>query len=250
VNSQPPISIITVCFNEQAYIEATLQSVLTQTLPGIELIVIDGGSADGTVEKIRAFENRIHYFISERDNGIYDGMNKGLASATGEYVFFLNGGDVLNGTDILEKLFAATPGADAYYGETLFITENGTPLGTRSELTNQQTPENLSWKSLQMGMVVSHQAFVVKRSLCSPFLLQYRICADVDWMITVLKKCSHTVNTRLVISQFRTGGTSARHRKKAWRERYAVLKKHYGFLPNLFNHLRIIWRYAFSGKRY
>lgn len=247
---KPLISIITVCFNERAHIEKTLLSVFNQTLPGIEFIVIDGGSADGSKEIIEQYSSRISYFSSEKDKGIYDGMNKGLSRATGQYVFFLNGGDVLNGNDILEKVFATAADADAYYGETLFIEEDGAVMGTRSQVTNQQTPEQLTWKSLRRGMVVSHQAFIVKRELAPLYDLQYRICADIDWMIACLKNCSSVVNTKLPVSQFRTGGTSAQQRKKAWKERYAILKKHYGFFPNLFSHGLIVLRYIFSKKKF
>lgn len=246
----PLISIITVCFNERAHIEKTILSVLRQTLPGIEFIVIDGGSTDGSREIIEQYRDRISNYISEKDNGIYDGMNKGLARATGEYVLFLNGGDVLNADDVLEKVFAAEANADAYYGETFFTEEDGTIIGTRSQVSNQQLPGYLSWKSLRHGMVVSHQAFIVKRTLAPAYDLQYRICADIDWMIHCLKKCNEVVNTKLFISQFRTGGTSAQQRKKAWKERYAILKKHYGFIPNLFNHGFIVLRYLFSKKKY
>lgn len=246
----PLISIITVCFNERAHIEKTILSVLSQTLPGIEFIVIDGGSTDGSREIIEQYRDRISNYISEKDKGIYDGMNKGLARATGEYVLFLNGGDVLNADDVLEKVFATAANADAYYGETFFTEEDGTIIGTRSQVSNQQLPENLSWKSLRHGMVVSHQAFIVKRKLAPAYDLQYRICADIDWMIHCLKNCATVVNTKLFISQFRTGGTSAQQRKKAWKERYAILKKHYGFIPNLFNHGFIVLRYLFSKKKY
>lgn len=246
----PLISIITVCFNERAYIEQTILSVLHQTLPGIEFIVIDGGSTDGTTDVIEQYKNRISYYSSEKDKGIYDGMNKGLSRATGDYVFFLNGGDVLHAPGVLEKIFAAAPNADAYYGETLFTQEDGTVIGTRSQVSNQQLPEQLNRKSLRHGMVVSHQAFIVKRKLASMYDLQYRICADIDWMISCLEKCTTVVNTKQCIAQFRTGGTSAQQRKKAWKERYAILKKHYGFLPNLFNHGYIVLRYLFSKKKF
>jgi glycosyltransferase involved in cell wall biosynthesis len=250
LNPTPVISIITVCYNEAAHIEKTINSVLQQTYTGIEYIVIDGGSTDGSAAIITSYDKRIHYFISEKDKGIYDGMNKGIAQATGDYVFFLNGGDVFNSNDVLEKMFATASGADAYYGETLFVTEDGTPLGTRSQVSNQKTPEQLNWKSLRYGMVVSHQAFVAKRRLMPLYDLQYRICSDIDWMIATLKNCKQVTNTRLVISQFRTGGTSAQQRKKAWGERYRILQKHYGFFPNLVNHCWIIIRYLFSQRRY
>ncbi|MBL7729173.1 MAG: glycosyltransferase [Dinghuibacter sp.] len=250
MNRFPVISIITVCFNEREHIEQTINSVLNQTLAGIEFIVIDGASTDGTTEIIERYRNRIAYYSSEKDKGIYDGMNKGLKQATGEYILFLNGGDVLAANDVLEKTFATQTGADAWYGEVQFLDEQGQVLGTRSQVSNQQLPAQLNWKSLRHGMVVSHQAFIVKRELAPYYDLQYRICSDINWMIACLKNCRTTCNTGLVIAQFRTGGTSAQHRKKAWKERYQILKTHYGFLPNLLNHAWIIVRYLFSRKKY
>lgn len=250
MNQQPLISIITVCFNEREHIEQTIHSVLNQTLTGIEFIVIDGASTDGTTAIIEQYKNRISFYSSEKDKGIYDGMNKGLKQATGEYVLFLNGGDVLAANDVLEKVFATNDKADAFYSEVQFLDEQGTILGTRSQVSNQQLPEHLNRKSLRYGMVVSHQAFIVKREYAPLYDLQYRICSDINWMIDCLTKCRTTKNVQLVIAQFRTGGTSAQHRKKAWKERYHILKKHYGFLPNLLNHVWIVMRYLFSGKKY
>ena len=248
--ANPIISIITVCFNEREHIEKTISSVLNQTLHGIEFLVIDGGSTDGSVDIISRYKDQISYFISEKDRGIYDGMNKGLSRATGQYVLFLNGGDALCANDVLEKVFASSLHADAYYGEVMFLNEKGSPIGTRSQVSNQAVPQHLNWKSLRCGMVVSHQAFIVKRECVPLYDLQYRICSDIDWMIHSLKKCRSTINTQLVIAEFRTGGTSAQHRKKAWKERYHILKKHYGFWNNLFNHGRIVLRYMVSRKQY
>lgn len=87
------ICIITVCYNAQKDIEKTVLSVLGQTYPNYEYIVIDGGSTDGTIDIIRRYKNRLACFVSEPDDGIYDAMNKGIMAATGEWINFINAGD-------------------------------------------------------------------------------------------------------------------------------------------------------------
>ncbi len=86
------ISIVTTCLNEYSKIENTLKSVIFQTYPNFEYIVIDGGSTDGTANLISKYKNKLFYYISETDIGIYDAMNKGAKIATGDYLLFLNAG--------------------------------------------------------------------------------------------------------------------------------------------------------------
>ena len=96
------LSIVTVNYNDAAGLERTIKSVLCQTFRDFEFIIIDGGSTDGSVDVIKRYEGRIDYWVSERDGGIYPGMNKGLRQARGEYVNFMNGGDCYHSADVLE----------------------------------------------------------------------------------------------------------------------------------------------------
>ena len=91
--TQLKISVVTVCYNAVDCIEETMLSVLDQTYPNIEYIVIDGGSSDGTADVIRKYADRLAYWVSEPDKGIYDAMNKGIVAATGDYINFMNAGD-------------------------------------------------------------------------------------------------------------------------------------------------------------
>ena len=233
------ISIITVVFNSQKLIERTIKSVLQQSYAGIEYIIIDGGSIDGTIEIIKKYQSKIAIVKSEKDKGIYDAMNKGLGLATGEYVLFLNAGDELYNADTLTTIFYASPDADVYYGNTKVVNEQGTELGDR----RLKPPVRLNWKSLKFGMCVSHQSFIPKRALCNFYDLNFAVSADIDWMIKVLKKSKRIVNTNVYIAKFLEGGVSNKHRAKALRERFLIMTNHYGFASTLWNHLFIILRY-------
>lgn len=104
--NRPLVSVVTVVYNDAAHIEATLLSVLNQTYPDIEYLVIDGGSSDGTVDVIRKYADRLAYWVSERDGGIYPAMNKGLAQVHGQWVSFMNSGDTFADERVIGDIFA------------------------------------------------------------------------------------------------------------------------------------------------
>jgi glycosyltransferase involved in cell wall biosynthesis len=238
---QPKISIITVVYNGVTLIERTIRSVLSQTYTNIEYVIIDGASTDGTLELITTYKSRIALLHSGKDDGIYDAMNKGLKDATGDYVLFLNAGDELYAADTIEKIFDIALEADVYYGNTAIVDPAGRVLGDR----RLSPPEKLNWKSLRFGMCVSHQSFIARRLLCDFYNKEYRIAADIDWVINVLKQSETVVNTHHYISRFLEGGTSHKRRKKALLERFSIMVKHYGFFQTILNHLIILFRYPF-----
>lgn len=240
---QPRLSIITITFNAGAVLQRTMDSVAEQDYPYIDYVLVDGASRDNTVALIEAQRQQMPLrFVSEPDKGLYDAMNKGLAMAEGDYVLFLNAGDTLAEAHVVSEMFATQADADVYYGHAMVVDLDGRELGLRQPLP----PAHLNWKSLQWGMSVCHQAFVIKRSLALPYDLQYRICADIDWMIRCLKQAPKTVHTGGLVCRFLADGLSSTHRKKAWKERYSVLNKHYGWFTNLINHLYIVLRYPFK----
>ena len=238
------ITIITVTYNCESVIAGTLKSVLTNKPSEVQHIVIDGGSNDGTLERISEWGEYIDLVISEEDEGIYDAMNKGLERATGEFVFFLNAGDQLYDSATLVKLIELLRSSeeDIYYGDTLLVDQNGREIGLRSVESSRKLPARLTWKSLRRGMVVSHQSFIVRRAIAQPYNLNYRSSADIDWVINCLKKAKGIVNTGLVISRFQTGGFSKQQHPLSLRERFSILQHHFGILPNLVNHLIILLR--------
>ncbi|MCW3084667.1 MAG: glycosyl transferase [Bacteroidetes bacterium] len=239
--NQPKISIITVVYNGAGLIERTIKSVLAQTYPNIEYIIIDGASSDGTLAIIEKYQAKIALTHSGRDNGIYDAMNRGLKDATGDYVLFMNAGDELFSNDTIERVFKTAENADVYYGNTAVVNDIGDMLGDR----RLSPPEKLNWKSLRYGMCVSHQSFIAKRLLCSYYDLNYKISADIDWVIKVLRQSDNIVNTHLYISKFLEGGTSNTRRKKALLERFSIMVKQYGFFQTVISHLIILFRYPF-----
>ncbi len=231
----PKLSVITVVYNNVKDIERTLLSVLHQTYTNIEYIVIDGASNDGTVEVIQKYADRLAQFISAQDQGIYDAMNKGLALATGDYVLFMNSGDEIYADDTVAAVFAAAPSGDIYYGETEMYDSDWHSLGQR----RHSAPESFDWHSFKYGMNVSHQAIYIKRSLTTPYDLQYKYSADIDWIIKAAKKSSNIVNTHLYVAKYLVGGMSKQKHLESLKERFRILTKYYGLLANLFNHVVI-----------
>ncbi len=232
---QPKLSIITIVYNNVRDIERTLQSVLNQTYPNIEYLVIDGASNDGTLEILKKYESRLSKLITEKDEGIYDAMNKGLAAATGDYVLFMNSGDELYAPDTVQKVFASAEDADIYYGETEMYDENWQSLGRR----RHQAPAKFTWKSFRLGMSVSHQAIYIRRSLTEAYDLQYQLSSDIDWVIRAAKKAKKIVRVEAYVAKYLVGGMSKKRHIQSLKERFAIFTKHYGLIPNLFNHFII-----------
>jgi len=235
-------SIITVTYNAVQWLERTIQSVVSQSYPDIEYIVIDGNSTDGTLGIVKKYRSSITHCISEPDKGLYDAMNKGLKLASGDYVWFLNAGDMLYSENTVQEIvnklnIENLP--DIIYGETKIVDAHNNSLGMR----RLKAPENLSWKSFRMGMLVCHQSFLVKRTIAPLYDLQYRFAADYDWCIRCLKKADNVLNTHLILSQFLEAGLSAANRKAALKERYRIMCENYGKLPTQIRHLWFALRF-------
>ena len=235
-------SIITVTYNAFEWLERTLLSIHSQSCSDFEHILIDGGSADGTIDIIKKYESCLSYWISEPDQGLYDAMNKGLKQASGDYVWFINAGDTLYSGDTIREIVNRLDGGnrpDIIYGETEIVDTQGHSLGMR----RLKAPENLSWKSFRMGMLVCHQSFLVKRTIAEPYRLQYRFTADYDWCIRCLKQADTILNTHLILSRFMEAGLSAKHRKESLKERYRIMCENYGKIPTQIRHFWFALRF-------
>ena len=103
MRNKPLVSIVTVVYNGENFLEETIKSVINQTYENIEYIIIDGGSTDGTVDIIKKYEDKINYWVSEKDAGIYDAMNKGIEAFKGDYINFLNAGDSYVNNEVLNR---------------------------------------------------------------------------------------------------------------------------------------------------
>jgi glycosyltransferase involved in cell wall biosynthesis len=145
--SLPKVSIITIVFNGIDTLEKTILSITNQTYPNIEYIIVDGASTDGTIDLIKAHSNVITRWISEPDKGLYDAMNKGIDLATGDYLWFINSGDVIFAPTTLSQIFNNNKIADIYYGDTVMIGNDGNEIGKR----RLSPPKNLNWKQFSLS---------------------------------------------------------------------------------------------------
>ena len=205
------ISIITVTYNNQKTVEHTIQSVLNQTYPNIEYIIINGKSTDGTLEKIKKYKNKISKVVSEADQGMYDALNKGIEIATGEVIGFLHADDFYNDKYVIEKIanIFNTQNIDSLYGDLEYVSASNPEKIIRNWKAGQ-----FSIKELKKGWMPPHPTFFVKKEVYTKlgvFNLKFRIAADYDLMLRFLGK--HKISTIYlpkVLVKMRWGGTSNR----------------------------------------
>ena len=239
----PTVSIITITYNAERFLERTIQSIVAQQATDYEYIVIDGASKDGTLDIIKRYENYITNWISEPDGGLYDAMNKGLHRATGQYVWFMNAGDELHDPQTLPNLLASIKNtqADVYYSDALFVREDGGPVGLRSQVTPHTLPHTLTWRDMALGMKVCHQAFVTKRSIAPDYPTD-NLSADLDWEIRCLKAAQKIEFLPFILCKYLIGGLSVQQHRRSLTDRFKVLVIHFGLLTTLLNHGRILLR--------
>ena len=237
----PKFSVITVCYNAEATIEDTIQSVISQTYHHVEYIIVDGASKDRTMSIVNRYREHIAIIVSERDKGLYDAMNKGIGLATGDYLCFLNAGDSFHEDDTLQQMVHSihTPQLpDVLYGETELVDHEGHFLRMR----RLSAPEVLTWKSFRQGMLVCHQAFFPRRNLVMPYDLRYRFSADFDWCIKIMKKSKVLHNTHLTLIDYLAEGMTTRNHKASLKERFRIMTRHYGWTSTLAFHLWFVLR--------
>ncbi len=245
--TSPTISIITVVYNSASLLEITMHSVFEQDYSNIEYVIVDGASTDGSLALIKKHKEKIDHWISEPDKGLYDAMNKGIDLATGDFIWFMNAGDTIPTKDTVSKIVASyEEDIDVLYGEVMLVNEQRKKIGTRSECTTQQLPKQLNWKSLRYGMVVCHQGFLPRRTIVPKYMMN-NLSADINWVIECLKKSRKANATNMILAHYLTGGISKNRHQQSLKDRYQILKKQYGFFPNFFAHIWIIFR-AFWAK--
>ncbi len=233
------LSIITVTYNAATTIERTLKSVLEQTYTNIEHIIIDGKSSDGTLKLVQKYDNSKMRWISEDDKGLYHAMNKGIKKANGNYLCFLNAGDTFFTKESVAILMRSSEDSpDIIYGETAIVDNNGKFLHMR----RLKAPVKLNWKSFKQGMVVCHQAFIVKRELAELYDLSYKFSSDFEWCIRIMKKSNHIHNTDTILIKYLNEGMTTTNRKASLIERYKIMNRYYGYIPTFVHHIWFVIR--------
>jgi len=239
---EPLFSIITVTWNAAGVLPATLDSVSRQTSSDYEMLIVDGASTDNTLEVARRASIATMRVFSEPDQGLYDAMNKGIAQARGRYLMFLNAGDALADETVLARLAVlSADNPDVMYGQTQLVNAAREVVGKR-HLT---APRKLTARSFLDGMVVCHQAFVVRRELAPRYDLRYRYSADYDWCLRVLEVSQRNAyaGDEPLISYLSDGLTTQHHGTSLW-ERYCIMCRHYGWRAATLRHLSFVPRYV------
>jgi glycosyltransferase involved in cell wall biosynthesis len=188
------LSIVTINYNNAADLDKTIQSVIQQTWKDFEYIVIDGGSSDASVEIIKQNEERIDYWVSEKDNGIYHAMNKGISKSSGDYLLMLNSGDMLAGEEVLEKIF----GKDCY-NEDLLIGD--VYKAYNGKLFDKKCfPDTLTFGFLRR-QALSHQGTFIKKKL--HYIVGFydeSLKYSSDWKFFILAICKYNVSYKHIPS--------------------------------------------------
>lgn len=200
-DEKPLISIITVVYNGEQFLEETIQSVINQTYDNIEYIIIDGGSTDGTVDIIKEHEEKIDYWVSKKDNGIYDAMNKGIDLVSGDWINFMNAGDSFYNNDVLEQLFTLNKfkNINIIYGNHKVIYPHKTRIAKAGNIED-------IWKGSQFCHQSSFVSAKVHRK--HKFNLSNRIGADFELFYTFYKKKMNFKYIDIIVANYSAGGLS------------------------------------------
>ena len=201
-DDKPLISIITVVFNGEKYLEETIQSVINQTYSNVEYIIIDGGSTDGTLDIIKKYEDKIDYWVSEKDEGISDGFNKGIKLSKGKILGIINSDDeyIKNIFETISDIFKEKD-IDYLYGDMILEDEEGNII--------KEIKPDLKSKSIYGGMPFGHPTLFIKRKLYDKygyFNNNYKIAMDFELYTRIYKKKSYYLSKN--IAKYKRGGVS------------------------------------------
>lgn len=220
-NHQPLFSLITVVFNDLIGLQVTKDSILCQECTDFEWIIIDGGSSDGTKEFIERLGPRVSKWLSEKDTGIYDAMNKGLSLAEGTFTVFMNAGDSFRDSStvriVKDHIMATSPMPDVVFGGSTLILRNGTHI--------YRPPRDVD-RYIWHGLPAYHQATYYKSSRlkATPYDLSYRICGDYYLVAKLYLQGIRPSYLNVSLVNFRVGDTSYRAPIKLIMEPYHIQK--------------------------
>jgi glycosyltransferase involved in cell wall biosynthesis len=227
------VTIVMVTLNAAAVIDDALRSIRMQTLPALELVVVDGGSSDGTLDIVARHASLKPTVLCGPDGGIFDAMNKGVATATGQAVYFLNADDRLAQPTSLATLTShlQTSAADIVYGDALIV-------GEQADLVR-------SHQRVRVGLLgyepLSHQAVLARRSAFDRvglFDTRWRICADLEWFIRCGKAGLSFSHLPRLVCHCLSGGASERHYALHLEEVQQILQVHKGPARRVLERLR------------
>jgi len=234
------ISIITICRNAELSIEKTIQSVVGQTYLKIQYVIIDGKSNDKTLDIVEKYKKNISKIVSESDKGIYDAMNKGIKLATGDIIYFLNAGDKIHNSKVIENVVRKFKenNCDLLYGNVLLFE------GNKKSPTYYKNQDNIDELFL-VNDNVCHQSIFAKKNLFKKygfFDLDFPICADFKWFLKLfLEKKVIKKHIDLVVADYLLGGVSSNETK--------FKLEHYRILSQYFTTLKIIFYKLLSKTR-
>lgn len=204
----PKISIVTVVFNGTKTLEQTILSVVNQTYKNIEYIIIDGGSTDGTLDLIRKYEDKIAYWVSETDDGIYDAMNKGIDAATGDFIGILNSDDwyEINAVGLIVEHFKNNPELEGVCGDVLLHLR----FNKYDMIKVERSSINLV--DIKKRMSIAHPTVFLKKSFYlnyGKFNPEFSIAADYELLLKAILKGAKLSYIPYLIAHFRLGGASS-----------------------------------------
>jgi len=224
------ISIITIVYNNSECIEDCIKSVLKQTYPNVEYIIIDGGSTDGTLDIIKKYKDRIDVVVSEKDSGIYNAMNKGIHLVGGDWICFMNSGDIFYDSNVLTNILPNIENSlDVVYGDWEVRYEN-----KKRVLKGDEDIENI-WK----GMLFSHQSCFVKKDILKQYKFNEtnRITADYELFYTLYKANKKFRYIPMIVASVSAGGLSDIKRVESILSRWKIIDK--SFFVNIY-YLKLI----------
>lgn len=248
-------SIVTVVYNGEKTIEQTILSIINQSYKNIEYIIVDGNSEDKTLEIIERYKDKITKIVSEKDNGLYDAMNKSFNLATGDYIWFINSGDEIftsyTISDIVKKIEKENILPDIMYGRTALYNNN------KELIKVPRVPKKIDSYTFTKGMPVSHQGFIVSKKIVEYYNLNYKSASDQDWIIRLLKKTRNVFNLEMIVSKYILGGSSYKNFLLNWKERLKIIKSYFNFyyyFKNLFifilNYIKFLIKQQIFKKPY
>ncbi|MBI4707263.1 MAG: glycosyltransferase [Candidatus Omnitrophica bacterium] len=242
------VSIITVCYNAANCIEEAIKSVLAQSYKKIEYIIVDGQSTDGTMDIIDKYRDRISTVISERDNGIWDAMNKGIRTAQGDIIYFLNSDDRLYDNDVINdviKEIDADPEAGLFYGKVRFVNVPRELEPYINEVRHIETKNDF----LSQG--ICHQSIFTKKWVFDKagcFNTKY-LYADFDWLLSVYDSSVKMKLMDRYICFYYYMGFSFKNANDKVMERAEIIYKHFPLHVFLFYILRYVLLRTINSKR-